>query len=112
MEYLSKLTKLMVARLRKKYTGIAYQTIEDVVQDGLLKYLEAFGNLDNISENWLWVVCNRRLIDIWRHEKFSVPGAPEQICLADGQSLVDIAVDSKREAIKTAAESLAYPDQN
>ena len=100
----------MVSRLRKKYNYVPYHTLEDVVQDGLLKYLEKNGNLDNITPQWLWAVCNNRMIDVLRHEKFSTPGIPEQICTDDGECLVDISLDSQREAIKKAAEILAYPE--
>ena len=112
MEYLNKLTKTMVSRLRKKYTNVSYHSLEDAVQEALLRYLEKNGNLDKVTEGWVWVAANRILIDQWRHDaKSSVGCVPEIFYESDGECLVNIAVDSQREAIKTAAESLAYPDQ-
>ena len=111
MEFLEDLTKGVIKRLRKKYSGIPYQDVEDAVSDSVLRYLERFGNLDSIGPAWLYVAANNRLIDMHRREGRVAIGCPEQIVSNDGLTMISIAADSAREEIKSAAEFLAFPEQ-
>lgn len=112
MEYLSKLSRDMLVRLRKNFTDASRVDIEDAIQDALVKYLEKFGNLDNITPQWLYCAASRRLIDIYRHNSRSVSGCPEQVSYDDGPTMVNIATDSQRESVRDAANTLAHLDQN
>ena len=112
MEYLEKLSKDIVKRLRKKWTNVPLQTIEDVVQDGFVRYLEKIGNLDNINPQWMMLVCTRILVDKHRHERLIVPVADlEESIIPGNETLIDISTDSQRAEVKATAGALAYPDQ-
>ena len=112
MEYIEKLSKDIVKRLRKKWTNVPLQTIEDVVQDGFVRYLEKIGNLDNISPQWMMVACTRLLVDQHRRAGFVIPMADvEESLIPDSTTLIDIAADSQRPEVRATAESLAFPEQ-
>ena len=112
MEYLRKLSRDMLIRLRKKFTYASRADIEDAIQDSMVKYLEKFGNLDNITPQWLYQAASNRLIDIYRHNSRSTSGCPEQVSYDDGPTMVNIAADSQREAVSDAANTLAHLDEN
>ena len=109
---LEKISKETVTKLSRAYTGVPRQDCEDAVQSAFLCALEKFGNLDSVNESWLYITSRCRLLDKLRRDRRSVHQLPERLLDDEGQTLIDIALDSEREDIKSTATRLAYPDQD
>lgn len=112
MQYLEKLSKDMVKRLRKKWTDVPIQDLEDTVQDALVRYLEKTGSLDSISPQWMMTTCTHILIDKHRRSGVvvSLPDVDE-VLAPDSSVLIDISLDSCQPEVKKMARSLAFPEE-
>lgn len=108
---LEKISKETVLKLCRSYPCILRADVEDSVQNAFLSALERDGNLDGVNASWLYLTARCRLIDKLRRDKRSIHQLPERLLDDEGQTLIDIALDSKSQEIKTIAQSLAYPDQ-
>ena len=109
---LEELLKTTIYNLIHKYPKAIREDIEDAVQSSLLRYLELYGSLDDITPQWLKLATYRKWLDIMKRNRRAIPSElMEELEMPCQQQLTDISLDTRHyKEVKNAADNLRLPD--